>query len=51
MNPAGLINARPHELRGAVLAFLCAFCMFTGYTILRPIRETIWSSPSAASEK
>jgi AAA family ATP:ADP antiporter len=41
MNTAGLINARPHELRGAVLAFLCAFCMFAGYTILRPIRETM----------
>jgi AAA family ATP:ADP antiporter len=41
VNPAGLINARPHELRGAVLAFLCAFFMFAGYTILRPIRETM----------
>jgi AAA family ATP:ADP antiporter len=38
---ARLINARPHELSGAVLAFLCAFFMFTGYTILRPIRETM----------
>jgi AAA family ATP:ADP antiporter len=36
-----LINAEPHEARGAFLAFLCAFFMFTGYTILRPIRETM----------
>ena len=41
LNPAALINARPHEVRGAVLAFLCAFFMFSGYTILRPIRETM----------
>ena len=41
MNPAALINAKPHEVRGAVLAFLCAFFMFSGYTILRPIRETM----------
>jgi AAA family ATP:ADP antiporter len=38
---SAVINARPHETRGALLAFLCAFFMFTGYTILRPIRETM----------
>ncbi len=38
---AGIINARPHELGGVLLAFLCVFCMFSGYAILRPIRETM----------
>jgi AAA family ATP:ADP antiporter len=38
---AGAINARPHELGGALAAFLCAFAMFSSYSILRPIRETM----------
>jgi AAA family ATP:ADP antiporter len=38
---AGAVNAKPHELGGAVAAFLCAFCMFSAYSILRPIRETM----------
>jgi AAA family ATP:ADP antiporter len=38
---AGAINAKPHELAGAVAAFLCAFFMFSAYAILRPIRETM----------
>jgi AAA family ATP:ADP antiporter len=41
VNFASLVNARPHELRGAVLSFLCALFLFSGYTILRPIRETM----------
>jgi AAA family ATP:ADP antiporter len=38
---ARAINARPHELAGALAAFMCAFCMFSAYGILRPIRETM----------
>jgi AAA family ATP:ADP antiporter len=38
---AGAINAKPHELAGALAAFLCAFFMFSAYSILRPIRETM----------
>lgn len=38
---AGVINARPHELGGALAAFLCAFALFSSYSILRPIRETM----------
>jgi len=38
---AGAINAKPHELGGALAAFLCAFAMFSSYSILRPIRETM----------
>lgn len=36
-----LINARPDELIGVLAAFLCVFCMFSAYAILRPIRETM----------
>jgi len=35
------IDARPHELGGALAAFLTAFTMFSAYSILRPIRETM----------
>ena len=38
---AGAINARPHELGGALAAFATAFTMFSAYAILRPIRETM----------
>jgi AAA family ATP:ADP antiporter len=38
---AGLLNARPEEFGGMLAAFLCAFCMFSSYSILRPIRETM----------
>ncbi len=38
---AGAINAKPHELGGALAAFCCAFFMFSAYAILRPIRETM----------
>ena len=38
---AGAINAKPHELAGALAAFCCAFFMFSAYSILRPIRETM----------
>ncbi len=38
---AGAINARPHELGGALAAFATAFAMFSAYAILRPIRETM----------
>jgi AAA family ATP:ADP antiporter len=38
---AGAINARPHELPGALAAFATAFAMFSAYAILRPIRETM----------
>jgi AAA family ATP:ADP antiporter len=38
---AGAINAQPHEVGGALAAFLCAFAMFSSYAILRPIRETM----------
>jgi AAA family ATP:ADP antiporter len=38
---ASAINARPHELGGALAAFATAFAMFSAYAILRPIRETM----------
>ena len=38
---AGAINARQHELPGALAAFATAFAMFSAYGILRPIRETM----------
>jgi AAA family ATP:ADP antiporter len=38
---AKAINAKPHELGGALAAFLTAFAMFSSYAILRPIRETM----------
>jgi len=38
---AAAINARPGELVGLARAFLCVFCMFSAYSILRPIRETM----------
>jgi AAA family ATP:ADP antiporter len=38
---ARAINARPHELGGALAAFATAFLMFAAYAILRPIRETM----------
>ena len=38
---AGAINAKPHELGGALAAFATAFAMFSAYAILRPIRETM----------
>jgi len=38
---SGAINARPHELPGALAAFATAFSMFSAYGILRPIRETM----------
>ena len=38
---AGLVNAKPHELAGAFAALACAFAMFSAYSILRPIRETM----------
>jgi AAA family ATP:ADP antiporter len=38
---AAAINARPGELAGLTRAFLCVFCMFSAYSILRPIRETM----------
>ena len=38
---AAAINARPQELAGVLLATACVFCMFSAYSILRPIRETM----------
>jgi len=38
---ARAINAQPHELGGALAAFITAFAMFSAYAILRPIRETM----------
>jgi AAA family ATP:ADP antiporter len=35
------INARPGELPGLLAAFACVFFMFSSYSILRPIRETM----------
>lgn len=36
-----LTNIRPNERRPLLLAFLAAFLMFTGYMMLRPVRETM----------
>ena len=38
---AGAINAEPHELPGLLAAFVTVFAMFSSYSILRPIRETM----------
>ncbi|HET7204680.1 MAG TPA: MFS transporter [Steroidobacteraceae bacterium] len=35
------INAQPEELPGLLAAFTCVFAMFSSYSILRPIRETM----------
>lgn len=35
------INAQDHELRPALSGFLLFFCLFTGYFMLRPIRESM----------
>ena len=38
---AAAINAQPRELPGLLAAFACVFAMFSSYSILRPIRETM----------
>lgn len=38
---AAAITAQPHELGGVLAAFACVFAMFSSYSILRPIRETM----------
>jgi len=38
---AVLINARPAELRAALAGFGLFFCLFSGYFMLRPIRESM----------
>src|SRR5688500_3832589 len=38
---AAAINARPAELAGVLLAATCVFFMFSAYSVLRPIRETM----------
>ncbi|HET9693458.1 MAG TPA: MFS transporter [Steroidobacteraceae bacterium] len=38
---AAAINAQPEELPGLLAAFACVFAMFSSYSILRPIRETM----------
>src|SRR3546814_446328 len=35
------INAEEHELRPALSGFLLFFCLFAGYFMLRPIRESM----------
>jgi AAA family ATP:ADP antiporter len=46
---AAAIDARPHEFAGVVTAFLCVFCMFSAYAILRPIRETMGITSGVAT--
>ena len=36
-----LINARPGEARAALAGFGLLFCLFSGYFMLRPIRESM----------
>ncbi|HVJ94150.1 MAG TPA: hypothetical protein VM580_30390, partial [Labilithrix sp.] len=38
---AAAINARPAELAGVLLATTSVFFMFSAYSVLRPIRETM----------
>ncbi|WP_238995919.1 NTP/NDP exchange transporter [Azotobacter chroococcum] len=38
---AGLINAGPGELAAALAGFALFFCLFAGYFMLRPIRESM----------
>ncbi|WP_313308389.1 NTP/NDP exchange transporter [Stutzerimonas nitrititolerans] len=35
------LNAEPHELRPSLMGFALFFCLFTGYFMLRPIRESM----------
>src|SRR5690606_25880301 len=35
------LNAEPHELRPSLMGFALFFCLFTGYFMLRPIRESL----------
>lgn len=36
-----LVNVQSHELGGLLASFATLFCMFSSYTTLRPIRETM----------
>ena len=38
---AAAVNAQPRELPVLLAAFACVFAMFSSYSILRPIRETM----------
>src|SRR5690606_22275771 len=35
------LNAETHELRPALMGFVLFFCLFAGYFMLRPIRESM----------
>ncbi len=39
--PGRIVQARPSELRGALLAFSCNFILLASYYILRPLRDTM----------
>jgi AAA family ATP:ADP antiporter len=36
-----VVSAKPHELGGLLASFATVFCMFTSYSLLRPVRETM----------
>ncbi len=36
-----IVQARPFELRGALLAFCCNFVLLASYYVLRPLRDTM----------
>jgi len=35
------IGAQPGELSACLAAFVYIFCLFTGYSVLRPVRDTM----------
>jgi AAA family ATP:ADP antiporter len=44
-----VVSVRPHEVGGLLASFLTVFCMFTGYSVLRPVRETMGITQGVAN--
>jgi AAA family ATP:ADP antiporter len=44
-----VVSVKPHEVGGLLASFLTVFCMFTGYSVLRPVRETMGITQGVAN--
>jgi ATP:ADP antiporter, AAA family len=44
-----VVSVQPHEVGGLLASFLTVFCMFTGYSVLRPVRETMGITQGVAN--
>ena len=44
-----VVSVKPHEVGGLLASFLTVFCMFTGYAVLRPVRETMGITQGVAN--